>query len=92
IAKKALKEVGKNLGIGVVNIINTFNPELVIIGNTLSLAKELILDEILKEVETKSLVYRYSKTKIITSKLELQAGAIGAVSLVISELFAYPDI
>ncbi|MBE3578678.1 ROK family transcriptional regulator [Caldanaerobacter subterraneus] len=92
IAKKALKEVGKNLGVGVVNIINTFNPELVIIGNTLSLAKELILDEILKEVETKSLVYRYSKTKITTSKLELQAGAIGAVSLVISELFAYPDI
>ncbi|ERM92667.1 xylose repressor [Caldanaerobacter subterraneus subsp. yonseiensis KB-1] len=92
IAKKALKEVGKNLGVGVVNIINTFNPELVIIGNTLSLAKELILDEILKEVEAKSLVYRYSKTKITTSKLELQAGAVGAVSLVISELFAYPDI
>lgn len=92
IAKKALKEVGKNLGVGVVNIINTFNPELVIIGNTLSLAKELILDEILKEVEAKSLVYRYSKTKITTSKLEFQAGAVGAVSLVISELFAYPDI
>lgn len=77
---------------GIVNVINTFNPELVIIGNTLSLARGLILDEILKEVEKKCLVYRYHKVKIKTSKLQFHAGAIGAVSLVISELFAYPGL
>lgn len=92
IAIEALKEIGKKLGVGVVNIINTFNPELVIIGNTLSLADDLVLKEVLKEVEDKSLVYRYYKVKIKTSKLKFHAGAIGAVSLVISELFAYPGL
>jgi glucokinase-like ROK family protein len=92
IAVEALKEIGRKLGVGVVNIINTFNPELVIIGNTLSLADDLILNEVLKEVEEKSLVYRYYKVKIKTSKLQFHAGAIGAVSLVISELFAYPGL
>lgn len=43
IAVEALKEIGRKLGVGVVNIINTFNPELIIIGNTLSLADDLIL-------------------------------------------------
>jgi predicted NBD/HSP70 family sugar kinase len=92
IAVEALKEIGRKLGVGIVNVINTFNPELVIIGNTLSLARGLILDEILKEVEKKCLVYRYHKVKIKTSKLQFHAGAIGAVSLVISELFAYPGL
>ncbi|WP_029688178.1 ROK family transcriptional regulator [Thermoanaerobacter sp. A7A] len=92
IAIEALKEIGRKLGVGVVNIINTFNPELIIIGNTLSLADDLILNEVLKEVEEKSLVYRYYKVKIKTSKLQFHAGAIGAVSLVISELFAYPGL
>ncbi|SHE30731.1 ROK family protein (putative glucokinase) [Thermoanaerobacter uzonensis DSM 18761] len=92
IAVEALKEIGRKLGVGVVNIINTFNPELVIIGNTLSLADDLVLNEVLKEVEDKSLVYRYYKVKIKTSKLKFHAGAIGAVSLVISELFAYPGL
>ena len=92
IAVEALKEIGRKLGVGVVNIINTFNPELIIIGNTLSLADDLILNEVLKEVEEKSLVYRYYKVKIKTSKLQFHAGAIGAVSLVISELFAYPGL
>jgi glucokinase-like ROK family protein len=92
IAVEALKEIGRKLGVGVVNIINTFNPELIIIGNTLSLADDLVLNEVLKEVEEKSLVYRYYKVKIKTSKLQFHAGAIGAVSLVISELFAYPGL
>ncbi|AEM77730.1 ROK family transcriptional regulator [Thermoanaerobacter wiegelii] len=92
IAVEALKEIGRKLGVGIVNVINTFNPELVIIGNTLSLAGDLILDEVLKEVEKKCLVYRYYKVKIKTSKLQFHAGAIGAVSLVISELFAYPGL
>jgi glucokinase-like ROK family protein len=92
IAVEGLKEIGRNLGIGIINLINTFNPELVIIGNTLSLAEDIILPEILNEVEKKCLVYKYHRIKIRTSRLKLHAGAMGAVSLVISELFAHPDI
>jgi len=91
IAIEGLKEIGRNLGIGIINLINTFNPEMVIIGNTLSLAEDIILPEILNEVSKKCFVYKYHKVKIRTSTLNFHAGAMGAASLVISKLFAHPE-
>lgn len=91
IAIESLREIGRNLGIGIINLINTFNPEMVIIGNTLSLAGDIILPEILGLVEDRCFVYKFHKVKIKTSRLGVRAGAVGAVSLVISELFAQPE-
>lgn len=92
LAIKSLKEIGEKLGIGIVNIINTFNPDLVIIGNTLSLAGDLILNEVIHQVRDKCFVSKYYNVKIEMSKLKIHACTIGAVSLVISELFAYPGL
>ncbi len=88
---KALKEVGKNLGIGIVNIINTFDTDKVIIGNTISLGGEVVLEEIRRIVKKRCFITRYSNIKIELSKLGMYSCAIGAVSLVISELFAAPQ-
>jgi predicted NBD/HSP70 family sugar kinase len=38
-----LQDAGKYLGIGWVNLINVFNPELIVFGSTLSLANEFLL-------------------------------------------------
>jgi len=91
IAIEGLREIGRNLGVGIINLINTFNPEMIIIGNTLSLAEDIILPEILDEVSRKCFIYKYHKVKIRTSKLNFHAGAMGAASLVISKLFAHPE-
>lgn len=91
IAIEGLKEIGRYLGVGIVNLINTFNPEMIIIGNTLSLAENIILPEILDEVSKKCFIYKYRDVKIRTSKLNLHAGAMGAAALVISKLFAQPE-
>ncbi len=39
VASEALTEAGKWLGIGIVNMINTFNPELIVLGGALGRRK-----------------------------------------------------
>lgn len=92
IAREGLKEIGRNLGIGIINLINTFNPEMIVIGNTLSLAEDIILPEVLDVVSRKCFIYKYHEVKIKASKLKFHAGAVGAASLVISKLFAHPEL
>lgn len=92
VAVSAFRWVGAHLGVGVASIINTFNPDLVVIGNTISLAGDIVIEEILKEVEQRSFITRYSEVTIAPSQLNMHACAMGAVSLVMSKVFATPEV
>ncbi len=80
--KKSLEiyqEFGKNLGIILANIINTLDPEIIIIGGGISNAWKYFLPETKKEARNKifsPLSKKYTKIKI--SKLKETAGVIGA--------------
>ncbi|NBI29070.1 ROK family transcriptional regulator [Chengkuizengella marina] len=81
-------KVGTYLGIGVSNIINTFNPELIIVGGRLSTAEPWMKDTLLSTVEKRALTYHRQTTKIIFSDLGTKSAALGAASLAISSFFA----
>jgi glucokinase len=80
--KKALKlfqEYGKYLGIGLSNIINLLEPEVIIIGGGISKAWPYFLSETKKEIKKRTISPLSRKnTKIEISKLGEEAGAIGA--------------
>lgn len=80
----ALRDVGRNLGIGVAGILNIFNPKQIIIGNRLSLTAEWLLDPLLAEVETRSLPFHREQADIRFSGLEGRSAALGASHLAIS--------
>ncbi|MGF7400658.1 ROK family protein [Thermoanaerobacterium thermosaccharolyticum] len=92
LAKRSIEEISRNLSIGIVNIVNTFNPDLVIIGNTLSGIGDYLLNTIREYIDSKCLVSRYNNVAVEISKLGMLDRAIGAVTLVISELFSYPGL
>ncbi len=78
--KKAIfvyKEFGKNLGIGISNIIKVIDPELIVLGGGLTKASHLFLSEAIKEAKKRTF-FRIPEIRI--SKLE-DAGAIGAAML-----------
>ncbi|MCC5467281.1 ROK family transcriptional regulator [Pelosinus baikalensis] len=90
VSRRAFEYVGKYLGIGVANLINAFNPQLVIIGNSLPLAGDILMDELRKEAGKRCFASKYFSVKILPSQLNMHACAMGAAALVISRLYASP--
>jgi len=77
-AQEVLKQLSQNLGVGIANIINIFDPEAIIINGGISEAHELILPGI-KEGIAKFVTSPAAKeTKILFSQLGRFGGALGA--------------
>lgn len=83
--KKALKvyeTLGTNLGLGIANIVNVLDPELIILGGGLASAADLFLSRA-KRTAQKRIISPLSqkRLKIALAKLGKNAGAIGAALL-----------
>ncbi|MFL0249247.1 ROK family protein [Clostridium neuense] len=73
------------LGICVANIINTFDPEMVIIGGGVSKAGDIVFDKIKEVVDTRAFKAMAEACKIVPAGLGTDAGVIGAVALALLE-------
>lgn len=82
-AQNLFTEIGAYLGYGINNIINTFNPDQVIIGNRLSMAKEWIEQPILSTIENHSLAFHQNEFQLDFSKLGKHSIAIGMSAFVV---------
>ena len=82
-----LEVIGEKLGKQLANMINIFNPELVVIGGTLSEAGEYLIQPIRQAVKKYSLKLVNSDSKIICSKLHEKAGIIGACMTARRQMF-----
>lgn len=86
LAIEVIEKIGTVLGRALAGLINLFNPETVVIGGTLSEAKEYLMLPIKQSVQRYSLSIINKDTKIKFSKLGEKAGAIGACMLSRSKL------
>lgn len=82
-----VEEIGQKLGKQIAGLINIFNPELVIIGGTLSQTEDYITQPIKTAVRKYSLNLVNKDSVITTSKLKGKAGVIGACMLARSRMF-----
>lgn len=82
-----VEEIGQKLGKRIAGLINIFNPEMVIIGGTLALTGDYILQPIKTAVRKYSLNLVNKDSVIVTSKLKEKAGVIGACMLARSRMF-----
>jgi len=80
-AIKLYETVGKYLGIGLANIVDTINPGVIVVGGGIMRAGKFILEPAKKEMKKNILSQGAKKTKILKSKLGKFAGAIGATLL-----------
>jgi predicted NBD/HSP70 family sugar kinase len=78
-------ETGRNIGIGLVNIINGLSPELLVIGGGIVEIKDYIYDEIIKKLEESALSISYKKVEIKFSELAGLAAVYGMADLIINE-------
>jgi len=85
LAIEIIENIGNELGKAISGLINLFNPELIVLGGTLSKAKDYLLLPIKSPVNKYSLILVSKDTKIKVSKLGDKCGIIGACMLVRSK-------
>lgn len=81
-AVHAFQQLGRYLGIGVANILNSLNPELVVLGGRISVASDYILPEIQQILSYRALP-GVRGAKVVTANEPTRA--TGAASLVAEE-------
>lgn len=87
---EALSETGSALGLGLANLINIFNPEMVIIGGALSLVSKFLLPSIKKVIEERALENIRKHTVVLDSAFGPDASVMGAVAMVVKAIFSSP--
>lgn len=86
LAIEVVEEIGTVLGKAIAGLINIFNPELVVIGGSVSKVKEYLLLPVKSAIQKHSLNMVNKDTTIKLSKLGEKAGPIGACMLSRSKL------
>ncbi|WP_028563808.1 ROK family transcriptional regulator [Paenibacillus pinihumi] len=87
-AVRLLQSIGHYLGAGIANIINVFNPEVVLIGNRMSRARRWIESELLETVNNRTLSYHRNNMRILFAELGEQSAVRGAAYFAISGFLA----
>lgn len=80
-AISVIQDTAKYLGIGLVNIVNIFNPELIVIGGGLSNLGEMLLSPARSYVKKHALSIPKKSAKIVRAKLGATSGVLGAAAL-----------
>jgi glucokinase-like ROK family protein len=88
LAKEILADTGRYLGIGLANLINTFNPSRIILHGGVTRAGHFILEPLKQTVQTRALGRQAEPVSIVVSQLGKQATLIGAFTLVLKKIFA----
>lgn len=82
-AKQITADYIEKLGIGIVNIVNIFRPELILLGGGISAQKEVLLEPLRKIMKKNCFGGTHGEIPdILIATLENEAGMIGAASLI----------
>jgi glucokinase len=87
-ALAVLERIGEYLGVGLVTLVNIFNPELIAIGGGAAAAGELLLASARRVLAERGLSPGRDQVRVVPAELGPDAGLIGAVALALMELSA----
>jgi glucokinase len=89
-ATEAIELVGSRLGVAITNIVNIFNPEVVIVGGGVIGAGELLLEPARRVVREQALPPSRDEVRILAAQFGVEAGMIGAAALAFDRLDGRP--
>jgi glucokinase-like ROK family protein len=83
VAIAALEDVGQALGAGIASLVNALNPELVVLGGSLSLAGEFFLPVIESELSHRALRWNRRAAQVALAQHRFDACVMGGIATVI---------
>ena len=87
-----LDDVEKYLGLGLANVVNLFNPSLLVLDRRLGMMDESVLDQIARVVRRQALQQSTEGLEFRYSELGEEAGVLGIALMVLEQLFEIPSI
>ncbi len=82
LARKIIAEAAEALGVGLVNIIHIFNPELIILGGGVSQIGDILIEPARRVVEARTMQVSREAVRIVMAELGTDTGLIGAGALI----------
>jgi glucokinase len=86
VARMVLGQIGRKLGVGFSNIVNIFDPEVIVVGGGAMKAGDLLLDPAREELRRRALPPGRDLVRIVPAQFGAEAGMLGAALLAIDEL------
>jgi glucokinase len=80
-ATDVLALIGSRLGVAISSFVNTFNPQVVVVGGGVIGAGELLLEPARAEVAARALPPSRDHVRIVAARFGVEAGMIGAAAL-----------
>lgn len=84
-AGAVLRQVGFYLGVGITNLVNIFNPEILVVGGGIAQAGRFLLDPAVAYLQEKGLRPNRDVVRVVTASLGPQAGMLGAACMALDE-------
>jgi glucokinase-like ROK family protein len=91
VALAALEETGYYLGVGLANLINTFNPQKVVLGGYVTQAYEFLSPVIQKTVQERALRWPREAAEMVVATYLNDASLIGSVATVYGQILSNPN-
>jgi glucokinase len=85
-AREAVQLIGERLGVVVANVLNIFNPEIVVIGGGVIAAGELLLAPARAVVAERVLPFLRETVPLVAARFGMEAGMVGAAALAYDEI------
>ena len=85
VALEALRRLGRNLGVGIANVVNIFNPQVVVVGGGVIGAGDLVLEPAREVMRERALAPNRDEVRVEPAAFGAEAGMVGAAILVAEE-------
>ncbi len=86
LAKEVIARTGYYVGVGLANVINIFNPEVIVIGGGLSNIGDMLLEPAYEEAKKRAFPQPYRSVRFARAELGQDSGVIGAAIYAIGEI------
>jgi glucokinase len=85
LADEVISQAAAYLGVGLVNIVNIFNPEVIVIGGGMSRMGDRLLEPARQMVKERAFALPAQAVRIVTAELGDDAGLLGAAIFALSQ-------
>ena len=90
-ALKLLKQVGKYIAYGCVSLINSYNPDIIVIGDVMSKAGDILLPVITETVRERAIPELFEEVTIKMSELKIDPTLYGAAAIATDKVLSRPS-